>query len=129
MRMIRGSSYDEMFTNRKAPWAIFLAPRAKSNFAWRRSLYQVWSFLFLLALETSKVWVNRGHQGTPPQPGSWGAESLMHVETRPHCSVLSAHSWLIFIFVPFWKNCVCYLPRGARKQVWFFHVCLVNTEQ
>lgn len=96
-----------MFTNRKTPWTVFLVPKEKSNSAGGRSKAflkpgmssQVWSIFFLSALETFKGQVGRGHQETP-QPGSWGAGSLLCVETWPHCSVLSAHNWLILSLFP-----------------------------
>lgn len=67
---------------------------------------------------------SRGHQATP-QPRSWAAGSLSRVGTWSHCSMLSAHKWLIFSFIPSWGNNVWCPghPKEARRQVWFFHLC------
>lgn len=88
-----------------------LSSLKKSNSAGRRSKAflkpedeppgLVHFIFFLSSLETFKGQVSGGHQETP-QPGSWGVGSLLHVETWPHCSVLSAHNWLILSLFPLW---------------------------
>lgn len=65
---------------------------------------------------------SRGHQETP-QPGSWAAGSLSHMDTRPHCSTLSARNWLILSLFPL-GGTVCDTQNIPERQGGKCHLCL-----